>query len=134
MSQLMWNPFEGQYRGQASTGEVVTVDEDVMNHAIKKAGSGVFEVDWWIESLQDVLQHWGYQSKRWMDPVTQMPRVNYVFANKGAGSHESEHAHPTTSGILHRLTTSGPLTTRILNSGKLDSGKLDPGKLDEHQK
>jgi hypothetical protein len=100
------------------------VDEDVMNHAIKKAGSGVFEVDWWIESLQDVLQHWGYESKRWMDPATQMPRVNYSFANKGAASQE-EQPNASTSGFLRKLTTTGPLTTRILNSGKLDSSKLD---------
>ena len=119
----MWNPFEAQYRGQASTGEVVTVDEDVMNHAIKKAGSGVFDVDWWIESLQDVLQHWGYQSKRWIDPATQMPRVNYSFANKGAASQTEQPQH--TSGFLSKLTSSGPLTTRILNSGRLNSGKLD---------
>ncbi|HET9496375.1 MAG TPA: hypothetical protein VFR15_19275 [Chloroflexia bacterium] len=123
MSQLMWNPFEGQYRGQATTGEVVTVDEDVMNQAIKKAGSGVFEVDWWIESLQDVLQHWGFQSKRWMDPVTGMPRVNYSMGAKGPVP-QGEQPH-TTSGILHKLTTSGPLTTRILNTGKLNSEKLN---------
>ncbi|HEX6605758.1 MAG TPA: hypothetical protein VF276_02475 [Chloroflexia bacterium] len=127
MTQLMWNPFEGQYRGQASTGEVVTVDEDVMNQAIKKAGSGVFEVDWWIESRQDVLQHWGFELKRWVDPVTQMPRVNYALGAKGPAP-QDEHGH-TTSGILHKLTSSGPLTTRILNTGKLNSGKLD-----EHQK
>jgi hypothetical protein len=128
MSQLMWNPFEAQYRGQATTGEVVTVDEDVMNQAIKKAGSGVFEVDWWLESLQDVLQHWGFQSKRWMDPVTGMPRVNYSMGPKGPAP-QGDQAHTTTSGILRKLTGSGPLTTRILNSGKLDSSKLD-----EHQK
>jgi hypothetical protein len=123
MTQLMWNPFESQYRGQASTGEVVTVDEDVMHHALKKAGSGVFEVDWWIESLQDVLQHWGYQAKRWTDPATQMPRVNYSFAARGAAPQgEEEH---TSSGILHKLTTSGPLTTRLLNTNKLNSGRLD---------
>jgi hypothetical protein len=120
----MWNPFEAQYRGQASTGEVVTVDEDVMNHALKKAGTGVFEVDWWIESLQNVLEHWGYQAKRWTDPTTQMPRVNYSFAQRGAVA-EGEHTHPTTSGILHKLTNSGPLTTRLLNTNKLNSGRLD---------
>ena len=124
MSQLMWNPFEAQYRGQGSTGVIVTVDEDVMNHAIKKAGSGVFEVDWWLESLQNVLEHWGYETKRWTDPVTQMPRVNYSFAPKGAAHSEGEQAH-TTSGLLRKLTTSGPLTTRILNSGKLNPEKPD---------
>jgi hypothetical protein len=130
MTQLMWNPFEGQYRGQASTGVIVTVDEDVMNHAIKKAGTGVFEVDWWVENLQDVLRHWGFESKRWTDPVTQMPRVNYSFAPKGAVHSEGEQPS-TTSGLLHRLTNSGPLTTRILNTGKLNSEKLNSEKLDD---
>jgi hypothetical protein len=124
MTQLMWNPFEAQYRGQSPTGEVVTVDEDVMNHAIKKAGSGVFEVAWWLESLPDVLQHWGYQEKRWTDPSTRMPRVNYSFAPKGAAA-EGDHTQPTTSGFLRKLTTTGPLTTRLLNTNKLDSGRLE---------
>ena len=51
------------------------------------------------------------------------------MTTSGTRAPQGEQAHSTTSGILRKLTTSGPLTTRILNSGKLDSGKLD-----EHQK
>src|SRR4028118_1261134 len=71
---MMWNELEGQYRGQAEQGEGVTVAEDAMKLAHKRAGNWAFEADWWVETLTRALEHWGLFSKRWGDPATHAGR------------------------------------------------------------
>lgn len=107
--QIMWNEFEGQYRGQATGGEVVTVAEDAMKLALKKAGNWVFDSDWWVETLIRVLEHWGIYRKRWTDPATQVVRLHFTMGDPTPGPDES-------------TASSGPLSTRIL-SGPLDRNK-----------
>ena len=72
--QMMWSARENLYRGQATDGTVITVDQDAMNTALKQAGNGIFETDWWVETLTRILEHWGIFSKRWLDDITNMPR------------------------------------------------------------
>ncbi|MDQ3703852.1 MAG: hypothetical protein M3437_01270 [Chloroflexota bacterium] len=108
---MMWNELEGQYRGQAEQGEVVTVAEDAMKLAHKRAGNWAFEADWWVETLTRVLEHWGLFSKRWVDPATQVVRVHFTLGE------------PKSSGPS--LPT-GPLSARIM-SGPLDRNKNKPG-------
>ena len=107
--QMMWIPFEEQYRGQATQGEVVTVAEDAMKLALKKAGNWVFDSDWWVETLIRVLEHWGIYRKRWLDPATQVVRLHFSVGNPTPDPNDSK-------------TASGPLSTRIL-SGPLDRNK-----------
>lgn len=74
---MMWNQHQDIYRGQATDGTVVTVDQEVMTLAIKKAGKGVYESDWWVESLERVLSHWGISARRWIDATTHTPRAHF---------------------------------------------------------
>jgi hypothetical protein len=108
---MMWNEFEGLYRGQAAQGEVVTVAEDAMKLAHRKAGNGVFEADWWVETLTRVLEHWGVYRKRWIDQPTLTVRLHFTLGD------------PKPSNAAQG---SGPLSTRIL-SGPLDRNKDKPG-------
>ncbi|MDQ5823943.1 MAG: hypothetical protein M3441_06975 [Chloroflexota bacterium] len=108
---MMWNELEGQYRGQAEQGEVVTVAEDAMKLAHKRAGNWAFEADWWVETLTEVLEHWGLFSKRWIDPATQVVRVHFTMGEPKTG----DTKHP-----------SGPLSARIM-SGPLSRNKDKPG-------
>ncbi len=117
LQQLMWNPNESMYRGQAPNGTVVTVTEEAMAVALKNAGKGVFEPEWWLETLERVLMHWGIASKHWIDEATRVPRVNYSISENAKQIAADDSRFP-----------SGPLSTRILSNK--DSGKLpkDPGK------
>lgn len=81
--RMMWNQFQAQYRGQATNGTVVTVDETVMALALKKAGKGVFDSDWWIESLERVLNHWGITAQRWVDATTNTRRAHFSLEDEG---------------------------------------------------
>lgn len=104
---MMWSPRESLYRGQASDGTVITVDEDAMTTALKKAGNGIFETDWWIETLTRVLEHWGIFSKRWMDDITNVPRMHFRLGE------------PTSVDPLEELkATTGPLGSRLLTRKK----------------
>jgi hypothetical protein len=123
MSRILWNQVEAVYRAQANSGDVITVDEDAMQRALVIAGNPVFDTEWWVEALPSVLEHWNLGSRRWMDQVTGMPRVHYRLLAEA----------PTADGIgpfgsnTGQVKGTGPLATRILNSGKLDSGKIDSG-------
>jgi hypothetical protein len=108
--ELMWDQIQSVYRGQASGGVVVLVEEDAMQVALKKAGKSVFETDWWLETLTDVLEHWGIYAKRWVDEATLVPRARFT-----AGEPKQDNPADSGSGSS---STGGPLTTRIL-SGKL---------------
>jgi hypothetical protein len=81
--RMMWNQFHDIYRGQASDGTVITVDQKVMTMAIRKAGPGVYDSDWWLESLDRVLDHWGIKSRHWMDATTHTPRAHFDFTQEG---------------------------------------------------
>ena len=124
MSRILWNQVEAIYRGQANSGDIITVDEDAMQRALVNAGNVVFDSEWWVETLPNVLEHWSLGSRRWMDQVTGMPRVHYRLvpeeAPKGRTGPFSSNTGP--------IQRTGPLTTRFLNSGKLSSGRLDPGE------
>lgn len=81
---LMWNQFQMCYRGQSSNGTIVTVDESVMTMALKKAGKTVFDSDWWLETLERVLNHWGVETRRWVDATTNTRRAHFSMAEEHA--------------------------------------------------
>lgn len=105
--QIMWSQVEALYRGQATDGAVVTVAEDAMMLAHRKAGMGVYEADWWVETLTQVLEHWGVYCKRWVDPATQTPRLHFSL-----GSPKPD------------IQSTGPLSARIM-SGPLGQNKRE---------
>jgi hypothetical protein len=122
MSRILWNQIEAVYRAQANSGDVITVDEDAMQRALTNAGNTVFDTEWWVETLPNVLEHWNLGSRRWIDQVTGMPRVHYrLLAEAPAADPTIPFGSNTT-----QAERTGSLATRILNSGKLDSGKIDP--------
>jgi hypothetical protein len=129
MSRILWNQVEAVYRGQANTGDVITVDEDAMQRALVNAGNAVFDSEWWVESLPNVLEHWKLVSRRWMDNVTGMPRVHYRLVTEADAQQPQGRTGPFRSNT-GPIKGTGPLTTRFLNSGKLDSGKLGHGETD----
>ncbi len=108
--RMMWNETERQYRGQASDGAVVTVMEDAMMLAHRKAGNGVFDSDWWVETLTRVLEHWGIYYKRWMDPATNTARMHFTLGQPKPDTPQAP----------------GPLTTRIM-SGPLSRNEKKEG-------
>ena len=75
--QMMWDHISAVFRGQATNGTVVTVDEGAMNAALKNAGKGVYDSDWWVETLDTILDHWGIDVKHWVDDITRSPRAGY---------------------------------------------------------
>jgi hypothetical protein len=99
---MMWSPTEALYRGQASNGTVITVDEEAMHIALKQAGKGIFETDWWVETLTRVLEHWGIFSKRWLDEATRVPRMHFRLAQS-----------KSTASSQEQPATTGPLSSRI---------------------
>lgn len=101
---MMWSARETLYRGQASDGTVITVDEDAMQSALKKAGNGIFETDWWVDTLTRVLEHWGIFSRRWLDEATQVPRMHFRLGDP----------KPTTPLEKQQIDGTGPLSARIL--------------------
>jgi hypothetical protein len=132
MNQIMWSQTEKVYRGQATGGTVISIDEDAMDRALRKAGQSVFECDWWIETLSVVLEHWGLKGKRWMDPATQVPRLHYSLVATEADA-PSGPPPPAPPPAQPQTPAPGPLTSRLMNSGKLNSGQLNSGKLSEDQ-
>ncbi|MDQ6694036.1 MAG: hypothetical protein M3014_06400 [Chloroflexota bacterium] len=110
MSQkMMWDIIAGIYRGQATDTTVVTVEEAAMTLALTKAGKGVFDADWWPETLTRILEHWGIYSRRWIDEATRLPRMHFVLGQPKPGTPGIENA-------------SGPLSARIM-SGPLNRDK-----------
>ena len=118
--QMMWNQMERVYRGQASDGTVVTVEEDAMMLAHKKAGNSVYESDWWPETLTRVLEHWGIYSRRWVDEVTFVPRMHFT---KGEPAGQGAH---TAQAQEQQQLRSGPLSTRLLTANP--TGRLGEGE------
>jgi hypothetical protein len=81
---MMWNQFQSNYRGQSTNGTIVTVDESVMTLALKKAGKSVFDSDWWLETLERVLNHWGVDARHWIDATTNTRRAHFSMAEETA--------------------------------------------------
>jgi hypothetical protein len=100
--QMMWSAVESLYRGQATDGTVVTVEEPAMMAALKQAGKGIFDTDWWQETLPAILERWGLTSRRWIDEATDMPRAHYRL---GAPTepHLEEVSRLTTGSLSERL-------------------------------
>jgi hypothetical protein len=105
--QLMWDVLESQYRGQASDGAVLTVEEPAMTEALKQAGKGVFEADWWRETMPVTLERWGITARRWTDEATGMPRVHYRLGTPTV---------PDLDDALRRTT--GSLSERLISRKK----------------
>ena len=101
--QMMWSIRESLYRGQATDGTVVTVEEPAMMEALKQAGKGIYETDWWRETLPVVLERWGLVAKRWTDDATGMPRAHYTLGTPSVPRLEDELKH-----------TTGPLNARLI--------------------
>ncbi len=127
MSRILWSQIDGHYRGQSNAGVILTVDQDAMNMAIKNAGNAVFDTEWWVETLSVVLEHWGLKSKRTLDHTTQMPHVHYRLTTDGIPAGNTDFLNGANGA--GPLKGTGPLTTRLLISGKLNSSNLDSGKL-----
>src|SRR4051794_24149666 len=109
--QLMWSQIESLYRGQGTNGTVVTVELDAMDLAQKRAGKSVFDTDWWVETLKQVLDHWGIYSQRWTDAATRMPRVHFSITQPRPGQIIDGTQQPTTQ---QQPYDSGPINTGTL--------------------
>jgi len=111
--QMMWNAWQDTFRGQASDGTIVTVEQEAMDIAHRKAGTAVYESDWWPETLTRVLEHWGIYHKKWLDEDTHNPRLHFTTS---VLEKPNEIPKPA-SGPLSARLTSGPLNTRNLTKG-----------------
>ena len=99
-------------------GTVITVEEDAMETALKKAGKSIYESEWWLETLAQVLEHWGIYCKRSVDEATHVPRLRFSMippAPKETGTSQAQRPSTYTTPL-----NSGPLSSR-LNSGRLDN-------------
>src|SRR5947208_3077508 len=124
--QMMFDPILSNYRGQATNGTVVTVEPAAMELANKKAGRTAYDSDWWVETVQSTLEHWGILGRRWIDGATRMPRLDFTYEKSkrtGASTPEKTEADAADSSQTSQPTKplgSGPLTNRIM------SGPLNP--------
>ena len=122
---MMWDPLVGNYRGQATNGTVVTVDEDAMALATRMAGKGVYDSDWWVETLARVLEHWGIYGKQWIDGATKMPRSNFATERQ----EEKAAAEPPPPQQPQQTSMpSGPLSKRLM-SGPLSKKDVEKDML-----
>ena len=117
--RMMWDHITAMYRGQAGNGTVVAVEPEAMDLAHKRAGKVVYDSDWWVETLQITLEHWGIFGRHWMDAATRVPRANfslnrYTDTDKLTQEQVSSAPPPTPTKPL----SSGPLLSR-LKSGPL---------------
>jgi hypothetical protein len=132
MGRIMWSQVEGLYRGQALTGTVITIDDDALKTALKNAGESIFDTEWWMETLNVVLERWGLKSKHWTDPATQVLRIHFRMANtdqQGANGDTKAGTGPLTT----RLMSTGKLNPSSVGTGGLNSNKLDSGKLGDRK-
>jgi hypothetical protein len=113
--QIMWINAEEIYRGQASDGTIVTIEKDALEVALRKAGRGIWEADWWTETLPATLQHWGLTGQQSIDPLTRMPTMHF-------GQVKATGADPTGDQSKPDLN-SGSLLSRLA-TGKFITGKL----------
>ena len=111
--QMMWNSWQETFRGQATDGTIVTVDQEAMDLAHRKAGTSVYESDWWPETLTSVLEHWGIYHKKWLDEDTHNPRLHFTTTVP----EKTSEARPVSGPLSARLTSSS-LNTRNLTKGE----------------
>lgn len=128
--RMMFDQIEHVYRGQATDGTVITVKEDGMDLALRKAGKAVFETDWWSESQTAILEHWGLYGKRWIDDATKMPRLTFVVGEPKKGIVMPQNPTGPLSSRLQSKSQSGPLSARI-QSGPLGTKRLSEDTPDE---
>jgi hypothetical protein len=122
--QLMWNQIELVYRGQATNGTVITVEEEAMDKAQRNAGKSVYDTDWWVETLARVLEHWGIFTKQWIDNATRTPRLHFSLGEPQIDTGQpSTSQQPTTTAPPTGPLNSGPLSSRL---GTKDLGKDKP--------
>src|SRR5437773_1414162 len=127
--QMMFDPILTNYRGQATNGTVVTVEPAAMELANKRAGRTVYDSDWWVETVQSTLEHWGINGRRWIDAATRVPRLDFTFEkSKSAAASSSQQGDPdapdeSPTNPSTKPLGSGPLTNRIV------SGPLNPKDL-----
>ena len=112
--QMMWNAWQEAFRGQATNGTIVTVEQEAMDLAHRKAGTSVYESDWWPETLTSVLEHWGIYYKKWLDEDTVTPRLHFTTT----APEKSNETRKPASGPLSARLNSGPLNTRNLTNGE----------------
>jgi hypothetical protein len=110
--QMMWNTIEDKYKGQASDGTLITVDEDVMMEAHKRAGKAVYDTDWWTETLVYVLASWGIFGERSYDHSTRLPTARFRSGEPRLSNNTG--GLKNTTGPLSARLTSGPISTRNL--------------------
>lgn len=125
--QMMWDVIESVFRAQSTNGTIVTVDEEAMDLAQKKAGKTVYDSDWWVETLLNVLEHWGIHNKRWVDVATQLPRYHFSLGEAQPGMDPSmpqQQPAPPTSPLNSGPIGSGPLSSR-LGANRLNTQDLD---------
>jgi hypothetical protein len=133
--QLMWNQIETLYRGQGTNGTVVTVESQALDLALSKAGKTVYDSDWWIETMQRVLEHWGVYTQRWTDSATRVPRLHFSMTEskpqEGTGSIQqpSTQQPPSQQPPAQQPSTettplnTGSLRERLRNTNKLNESK-----------
>jgi hypothetical protein len=113
--QMMFDYMERNYRGQASDGTVVTSTEEAMEAALKRAGKTIYDSDWWIETMEQVLVSWGIYKTRWQDPATGSPRASFSIEPPEKDTNTTSTQRPAANTVGF---PSGPLSSR-LTSGKL---------------
>lgn len=125
--QLMWDQIGSLYRGQGTGGTVVTVEADAMELAQKKAGKGVYDSDWWVETLLSVLEHWGIYAQRWIDAATRVPRMHFSTspARVSPGTDPTQQPSAQQPPVQQPSTTGTPINTGSLRE-RLMTKKLEP--------
>jgi hypothetical protein len=131
--QLMWNQIETLYRGQGTGGTVVTVESDAMELAQKKAGKGVYDSDWWVETLLNVLEHWGIYAQRWIDAATRVPRMHFSTTPARVSPGTDPTQQPSAQEppaqqppVQQPSTTTTPINTGSLRERLMTTKKLEP--------
>jgi hypothetical protein len=119
MSRILWDHIEEHYRAQCNSGIILSIDDDAMVKALKNAGNVVFDTEWWLETLPNVLEHWGLRSKRWTDPATQMPRIHYRLTTDRVSTGNTGPMKIGTGPLTDRINSTGPLSDRTNGTSSL---------------
>lgn len=112
--QLMWTAMEARFRGQATNGSIVTVTQDALDMALKHAGRQVYETDWWVETLPQVIQNWGIYYRQTLDKATfnhcvDFSHESFETAAPEPADHSFARSSSRASGPLGSTPPSGPL-------------------------
>jgi hypothetical protein len=121
---MMWDQILSVYRGQAGNGTVVAVEPDAMELAQKKAGTGIYDSDWWVETLIVTLEHWGIYGRRWMDGATRVPRASFSLEKYTDTGKLYEGQVNTAPAASTPAPTAAPTPAPTTTSQPLNSGPL----------